>query len=297
MMRTALTHLRLHDGDLVRSFVFDTMVSTNLENNSLAVLAGEIRGSTDTPPVVRRPVSAHAIAQSLGIPYETVRGRVVTLMDQGLCERQRGGLVVPAEALRRLEFQTATLDVHAAFLDTIRAMTDLGLDFAGLAARSGATRSCLTPEGESPPPALVMRLVLDFQVRRLVHLAPDFGDITRGFIWAGIMQANVRDLLHDKDTAWTYARQSTPPPDTLRKPISIRMLSRALGIPYETVRRHAVAMVAQGYLASSPGKGLFAPAAAVGDDGLGRANLEMMAQFTRMVGDLTRIGFDFDNPR
>jgi len=296
MMRTAMAHLRVHKGDLVRSFVFDTIVSTNLENNSLAMLEAELNG-TDGDPVVRRPVSAHAIAQSLGMPYETVRGRVMTLIRLGLCERHKGGLIVPAEVARRPEFEEATLKVHGAFVDVIRAMAELGFDFAGLAAKTRATPGRTWPAGEGPPPALVVRLVMDFQIRHLSHVAPDFGDIIRGLIWAGILQANVRDFLRSQDKAWTYARQSTPPPDELRVPISIRMLARELGIPYETVRRHVAALMEMNYLEAVPGKGVFVPAAALTTETLGSQNPRQMVQFTRLIGDLTRLGFDFLDPR
>lgn len=296
MMRTTLVHLRLHDGDLIRSFVFDTILSTNLENNSHAALEAELTGGE---PVPRRPVSAHAIAQSLGMPYETVRGRVMTLLRLGLCERGKGGLVVPAEISRRPDHQEAMLEVHAGFLKVIHAMTDLGLDFAGLAAKAGVAPEAARarPAGEAPPPAIVVRLVMDFQIRHLAHVAADFGDIMRGLIWAAVLRANVRNLLHSQDNAWAYARQSTPPPDELRVPISIRMLSRELGVPYETVRRHTAALLEVGYVKSVPGKGVFVPAEAVTTEGLGRENPRQMLQFTRLVGDLTRLGFDFNDPR
>jgi hypothetical protein len=50
------------------------------------------------PDEVRRPVSVLSVAQSLGLPYETTRRHVETLIRMGRCQRVRGGVIVPAAA-------------------------------------------------------------------------------------------------------------------------------------------------------------------------------------------------------
>jgi len=52
-----------------------------------------------TPDARRRPVSRSAIAQSLGIPFETCRRQIGLLLAQGLCAEVKGGLIVPARTL------------------------------------------------------------------------------------------------------------------------------------------------------------------------------------------------------
>lgn len=298
-LRTALAHLRLHDGDLVRSFVFNTIVSANLAKVSNATLEAELACLADFPEKAspRRPVSAHAIAQSLELPYETVRGRVVKLIELGLCERVRGGLVIRPTIVTQPEFREAMREVHVAFCDIIRDLNGLGFDFAGLIASTGAAPPPPRSDGRGPSRGIVVRVVLDFQVRHLTSIAPLFGDILRGLIFAGILHANINRLLDSPNEAWAYARQSTPAPDELRTPVSIRNLARDLGMPYETVRRHAAALVARGYVRMIPGKGVVAPASAVADDGLSRENPRLMQRFTKLVGELTRLGFDFADPR
>lgn len=296
-MRTALIHMRLHDGDLVRGLVFGTIVSANLAHVSNMVLEAEVAGGAEEALQEagrRRPVSAHAIAQSLELPYETVRARVVKLIELGLCERRPGGLIVPHGVGNRADMQEATQDIHAIFCDVVRALNGLGFDFHGMAAKAGAA----PPEqAAAPSPAVVARVVLDFEIRHLTAIAPIMGDVLGGLIFAGVLKANVRGLLASPNEAWAYARQSTPPPDELRAPVSIRELARELGMPYETVRRHTAAMTAQGYLKMIPGKGVVAPASVFGDDGLGRENPPIMQRFARMVAELTRLGFDFDDPK
>lgn len=296
-MRTALIHMRLHDGDLVRGLVYGTIVSANLAHVSNAVLEAELAGDAEQAPEEagrRRPVSAHAVAQSLGLPYETVRTRVVKLIELGLCERLPGGLIAPPGVGARPEVQEATQQIYAVFCDVIRALNGLGFDFAGLAARAGATPP---DQPAAPSPAVLARVVLDFEIRHLTSLAPSFGDVLGGLIFAGVLQANIRRLLGSPNEAWAYARQATPPPDELRTPVSIRSLARDLDIPYETVRRHTAALTARGYLKMIPGKGVVAPASVLGDDGLGRENPPLIQRFTRMVAELTRLGFDFADPK
>lgn len=296
-MRTALIHMRLHDGDLVRGLVYGTIVSANLAHVSNAVLEAELAGGAGQAPDDarrRRPVSAHAIAQSLNLPYETVRTRVVKLIELGLCERRSGGLVAPPGIGARPELQEATSQIYAVFCDVIRALNGLGFDFEGLAVRAGAWPP--DPAG-APSPSVVARVVLDFEVRHLTSLVPSFGDVLGSLIFAGVLQANTRSLLASPNEAWAYARQTTPPPDELRTPVSIRHLARDLDMPYETVRRHTAALTARGYLKMIPGKGVLAPAAILGDDGLGRENPPLMQRFTRMVAELTRLGFDFADPK
>lgn len=300
-MQTALTHLPVHGGDLIRSFVFDTMLSANLKGLPPAVLEAEATRPADVAEParsLRRPVSANAIAQSLGLPYETVRGRVVTLLRLGLCERRRGGLVVPPEVAARPEFEAAMLKVHALFIEAIRTLREINYDFDAEPEFSIADAASEQRPSRGPtPPALVVRMVMDFQLRHLETLVPTFGDVTRGFIWAGILQANIRRLLRAPGMAWTYAEQATPPPDDLRAPVSIRMMSRELGLPYETVRRHVGTLIEEGRLRAIAGKGVIVPAAVLGDDRMGNTNPLLMQRFTRLVADLKRLGFDFADPR
>jgi hypothetical protein len=291
LVRTAVAHSRLHDGDLLRSFVFNTIVSANL--SQLPYHAAEARqalpGATGLRPGLLRPVSVNAVSQSLGLPYETTRGRVSALMRLGLCQRTRGGLVAPLDILAGPAFRQTAAVVYAAFLDAVRGMDALGLDL-GAAPASAAPDIASRP----PPPAdLVLRVLMDFQIRVLETFVPTYGDVVRGYVWGGVLQANIRHLLTAHQLAWRYSTQDNPPPDDQRRPVSIRAVAKVLELPYETTRRHVAALAAEGRLKIVPGAGVLAPAEAVGSDGLGRDNPNLMLHFTRMFADLNRIGFDF----
>jgi DNA-binding Lrp family transcriptional regulator len=57
-------------------------------------------GIGETPPdEARRPISISRIAESLGLPYETVRRQVEKLLEANVCVRVRGGVIVPGALL------------------------------------------------------------------------------------------------------------------------------------------------------------------------------------------------------
>jgi DNA-binding Lrp family transcriptional regulator len=53
------------------------------------------------PDEARRPISINRIAESLGLPYETVRRQVERLLEAGVCIRVESGVIVPAAVLNR----------------------------------------------------------------------------------------------------------------------------------------------------------------------------------------------------
>jgi DeoR/GlpR family transcriptional regulator of sugar metabolism len=64
------------------------------------------------PDEVRRPISVLAVANSLGLPYETVRRYVTKLIRLGRCGRVKGGIIALASGLRRpIDDETMVLNV------------------------------------------------------------------------------------------------------------------------------------------------------------------------------------------
>jgi hypothetical protein len=206
------------------------------------------------------------------------------MMSRGQMERVRGGLIAVAALQAEGPFADAVLNSHAVILESFRALKTLGYDFAAHAAAAQVT--------EPPPPGLVVRIVMDMTTRYSELLSPTFGGILPLTIWAGVMRANVRELMADPQMAWRYAGQDQPPPDHLRKPISVRAVASDLGLPFETTRRHVAVMIDKGWLAAVPGQGVITPTSALGADSLGHTNLQLPGLYARMIGDLTRVGFD-----
>lgn len=73
---------------------------------------------------------------------------------------------------------------------------------------------------------------------RLIAGAVD-RDLVTALIFLCIGRANLRDLTSDPRRAMPYAAVSTIPPDSERVPVSVYAVAKEMGIPYETVRRHA----------------------------------------------------------
>ncbi|MDR3499564.1 MAG: hypothetical protein P4L72_10090 [Parvibaculum sp.] len=139
----------------------------------------------------------------------------------------------------------------------------------------------------------LMRLT-DAFVLRSVDAVRDAqnGEPIKILIWTAIWTANVRHLINSPASS-EYGRLDSPPPDEMRKPISVLALSNSLNIPYETVRRHSAALVASGYCQRIDRQGLVVPAAMFSDPGMIDYARKMLAATMRFLGDLHRVRFDF----
>ncbi|HWA64149.1 MAG TPA: hypothetical protein VG939_22465 [Caulobacteraceae bacterium] len=104
-----------------------------------------------------------------------------------------------------------------------------------------------------------MRAGQEYVLRSLVLIGQHFGgDYTRGVIWLTISTASTGWLLDERLDR--YQDEDTPVPNAERRPVSRLAVSQALGIPFETVRRHCNALIEDGWCVDVPGKGLIADA-------------------------------------
>ncbi|HWA61981.1 MAG TPA: hypothetical protein VG939_11440 [Caulobacteraceae bacterium] len=91
----------LHDGEMLTAIIASAIVDANtaLIDSNLQP-GGPYADLADPPPnEARRPVSVLAVADSLGLPFETVRRHVNRLIAAGWCVRVKGGVVMTTEAL------------------------------------------------------------------------------------------------------------------------------------------------------------------------------------------------------
>jgi DNA-binding transcriptional regulator YhcF (GntR family) len=91
------------DGDLYMAVVFTAIIAANVQHIGHTTEQSREFGALDNAPPdeARRPISTHALAHSLGLPYETTRRNVNKLMALGVVVRVPGqGLVVPASYLQ-----------------------------------------------------------------------------------------------------------------------------------------------------------------------------------------------------
>jgi hypothetical protein len=175
--------------------------------------------------------------------------------------------------------------------ETLVGLSGIGFDFGQIAPAAGADEAAVGP----PPARQVSWIATDFVLRAVEIMVPIFGDFTAGFIFAGVLSANARSITYDREQAWVYAGMDTPPPDAVRRPVSIRSLAEQLGLPFETARRHVNQLTQDGFLARLE-DGVIAPTEVLQQEPF-RVNSPIIAmRFARMIADLGRVGYAFPGP-
>ena len=128
----------------------------------------------------------------------------------------------------------------------------------------GQAPPATAPKRADPGAAPMWRIA-----RASIEMIMDMIEITRGagsvldpLIVSTVLEGNLALFNQDPELQRRYAEIDRPPPDELRRPISIAAVAGSLSLPYETVRRRAGQLVRSGALAATP-KGLTVPAAAL----------------------------------
>lgn len=93
-----------------------------------------------------------------------------------------------------------------------------------------------------------------------VKFARQLLDFVDALLILAVTQANVDALMRDPVLQRTHATYDAPPPDELRRPISINALAISLRLPFETVRRRVIKLSLLGIFRSSR-DGIFVPTA------------------------------------
>jgi hypothetical protein len=98
-------------GDVRKGIVAQTIVSANTAHLDTRTDDGLRFAGVDEPPPDQalRPVSVSRLAESLGYPYETMRGHANRLLEASVCVRIEGGLIVPKAVMERPESVRAML--------------------------------------------------------------------------------------------------------------------------------------------------------------------------------------------
>jgi hypothetical protein len=135
---------------------------------------------------------------------------------------------------------------------------------------------------------VVRRLSGEYLLRSLRLNIEAFGDVVHGVIAMTILVANTAHLDLARGEGWRYAGLDTPPPDELRKPISISRVADSLGLPFETTRRHVSRLTREGACVRVEG-GVILPTAFLVSRAPARtlANVSYVRKFLR---DLHAIG-------
>jgi hypothetical protein len=138
------------------------------------------------------------------------------------------------------------------------------------------------------PSRLLMRAGQEYMLHSLVLIGRHFnGDFTRGAIYLAINSASTGYLMDDPDLKSAFATEEYDVPSELRRPISRLAISNILGIPFETVRRHCKALIADGWCVEM-GRGLITAKLTGPEFALTRA--QNVAHLRRLLRRLEGVG-------
>lgn len=290
--------VRPHGGDMVAMVVFTTVQNANLQPfvHAPAEMRRIFRDERALDNDALRPVSINAIAKSFRIPYETARGASERLISQGYCRKVPGGVIAPVDVLARAEFLEVAGGIAAALHTALGRLTDIGFDFLAMASMGEPAPAADLDDSAAPCSRLVSWIAADFVLGACETLVPAFGDFTSAFVFAGAMSANAQAFTQDYELAWLYSQADTPPPDEVRRAVSVRALSELLGVPFETVRRHVNKLIRVGDLERRD-DGIMVSMAAMQSERLMRSSPLVAMRFARMITELRRVGFVFDTAR
>ena len=172
-------------------------------------------------------------------------------------------------------------------------------DAAAGQGRAGAANSGAGgPTGDAPETDNTSRLVLQCAapvflqgLGGLAHLSG--GDRLAALLTLAILEANVRHVVRDPVLALRYARFESPPPDEIRRPVSVRALAESLSLPYDAARRRVAALEATGVCVRTA-KGVYIPNSALTTEANHQALIQGYQAMEALAAGLVSIAPGFD---
>ena len=221
--------------DVVDSMVFLAILGENFRDQTFTA-----PDNGDTVSEDLRPASITALARVLDMPYETVRRHVLALRDDGFCSKQRGGYVVPSQVADRLDLGELLSDMKTA---SRRLLDNLALVGAPLPTTSApAPRDMDHHSG---------RMAIRYYVEGMAGLCRTLNmDVMRAVILLNIVRRNHLAFESDLGSGLESGAQAQWFTDPMRQSVSTYCVAKTLRLPYETVRRHCRALLAQGVVES-----------------------------------------------
>ena len=223
------------DGDLLDPLIFTAILDANMtpvnRDPKLRVLYG---GDISAPDELRRPVSINAVAQSLRLPFETVRRRINGLAVTGHCVVEGRGVIVPHAAVTSPAYgaiQRGRYDRARLFYQQLKAIGALSAD--GVANANAPTAQPLIRAAN--------RTLSGYMLRASNDLIALTGDALSSLILLQLTLDNTADLTAAELAAWA----GDPP--SLAQAIRIAALAKTLRLSPETARRHVMRLESRGF--------------------------------------------------
>lgn len=205
--------------------ILDSLIAVAASQANVAPVTAsrelQLRYATfDHPPPddVRRPISINALAQSLRLPFETVRRRLLKLSLLGVCQTTRAGILVPSRVLFA-PIHLNALDRNDHLTAELWRQTSNDLQ-AGQQGEVG-------PVWADRPLRILSRVAFDYVLRLADQLGEVFGNPVSVAVWAATIETN-------------------------KAPISMQAIARRVHLSPETVRRRVHELVGQDVLQILP---------------------------------------------
>lgn len=290
----------LADGDLRLGIIWLVVVERGARRAQRAAdrWAAYLRSGAVRPDEERPPIAVYTISRLLDLPYETTRRSVGRLIQLGMLARVRKGVIAPAAFMDSAKVRAANGELQARLRRWL-----IMLDRQGLIRLEGGAAGIWPVSGEAGDPERAdiyldenrrkySRITIGFVIEagRIVAGLAD-GNLLRGLLLVAIVQANVSRLSSDREQSRQFSDYLNPPPDTVRRPISISALAQSLSLPYETVRRNVQHMIDEG-LVSRTGRGVTVPSAVVMRPSTVTASLAANSLFRNFIRALAEAGLD-----
>jgi hypothetical protein len=117
------------------------------------------------------------------------------------------------------------------------------------------------------------------------------GDILTGIIFLAIVNENTRMVLKMDLNPSTFSSGVELPPDEMRLPVSVYVLSKTLGLSYETTRRHVAKLIDRGLcIRVSERGGLLVPRSVLARDATGAVVAKNLENLDQLLSALACIG-------
>jgi biotin operon repressor len=131
------------------------------------------------------------------------------------------------------------------------------------------------------------RIGLDLFLRVAIVLGEIFeGDLISGLTFYAIAHANVKHL--NRPRVLNPLAEGGLFPDELRKPVSCYSVAKELGLPRETIRRHALKLVARGLCVQTAERRYYVPSLALGAPQFSRLSRILEVELDDAMRDLSQ---------
>jgi DNA-binding Lrp family transcriptional regulator len=261
-------------GDVLDPLLFTAILEANLApiNSDLTLQLAYATLESSPGDDLRRPVSIHAVAESLGLPFETVRRRVGGLARIGACVVTSRGVYVPHSAVTSPAYNAIQIARYERLREFYLELRDAGVLASAIAA----------PAADGPRVRAANRVISEYMLRVIDTLMGFGGGAIDTLLFLEMARAN-REVFETTGLA-----APTPEAGRQRRPVRATYLAARLGLAAETTRRHLIILEAAGYCRRTP-KGFLAalPSEATA---VGLRIEENVANVQRMFARLAQLG-------